>query len=410
MSALQPALVLGDINLIRPLGMVGVPVTLATPDPETSGARSRYCRRVLPFPNPEDLDGTVEALMAVPWPEGAQPALFYQRDHGLRVLSRSREILGQRYRFLLPPVELVEDLLDKARFLTLALRLGLQIPRTEIVAPNAGAERLVAEWDIFPCVIKPAVHSERWMSIPLPGSAMWAQKAIRVERREDLLRLWPVLKGHGSELIFQECIDGGEDRIVSFHAYVRPGGECVAWFTGRKIRTFPRSMGTSTYVEVTADPRVRDAGFEIVERLNFHGVLKIDFKEDPRDGRLHLLEINPRFNLWHYPAAAAGVNLPALVYQDLYSLEWSLSTQVRPGMRWLWLDGDFRAFREARRAGEISVGAWLRSLCARSVYEPFAWNDPMPLAAALWKRVRPKIPRWARPSQSAPTRGGSAPN
>ncbi|HPT96431.1 MAG TPA: hypothetical protein PLU39_01045, partial [Armatimonadota bacterium] len=85
MSALQPALVLGDINLIRPLGMVGVPVTLATPDPETSGARSRYCRRVLPFPNPEDLDGTVEALMAVPWPEGAQPALFYQRDHGLRV-------------------------------------------------------------------------------------------------------------------------------------------------------------------------------------------------------------------------------------------------------------------------------------------------------------------------------------
>lgn len=404
-STLQPALVLGDINLIRPLGKVGVPVTLATPDPETSAARSRYCRRVLPFPNPEDLEGTVDALMAVPWPEGAKPALFYQRDYGLRMLSRNRERLGRRYRFLLPPADLVEDLLDKARFLALALRLGLPIPRTQIIRANARAERLVAGWDTFPCVIKPAVHTTRWTSIALPGSVMWAQKAIRVERREDLLRLWPMLEGHDSDLIFQECIDGGEERIVSFHAYVRPGGECVAWFTGRKIRTFPRSMGTSTYVEVTDDPRVRDAGFEIMERLHFHGVLKIDLKEGPHDGRLYLLEINPRFNLWHYPAAAAGVNLPALVYQDLYSLEWPLSTRVRPGMRWLWLDGDFRAFREARRAGEIGVGAWLCSLCARSVYEPFAWDDPMPLAAALWKPMRRKIARWARPQ-----RGGPAPD
>ena len=34
-------------------------------------------------------------------------------------------------------------------------------------------------------------------------------------------------------------------------------------------------------------------------------------------GRLHLLEVNPRFNLWHHPAAVAGVNLPALVHADL---------------------------------------------------------------------------------------------
>ena len=58
---------------------------------------------------------------------------------------------------------------------------------------------------------------------------------------------------------------------------------------------------------------------DVVARLGFRGVIKLDFKEDERDGCLYLLEANPRFNLWHHPGAIAGVNLPALVYSDLVS-------------------------------------------------------------------------------------------
>jgi D-aspartate ligase len=50
----------------------------------------------------------------------------------------------------------------------------------------------------------------------------------------------------------------------------------------------------------------------VLARLGVRGVAKLDIKRDDR-GRLHLLEINPRSNLWHDPGAVAGVNLPAMV-------------------------------------------------------------------------------------------------
>ena len=44
--------------------------------------------------------------------------------------------------------------------------------------------------------------------------------------------------------------------------------------------------------------------------LGLRGVAKLDFKRTAA-GELVLLEVNPRFNLWHLPGAVAGVNLPA---------------------------------------------------------------------------------------------------
>ncbi len=44
-------------------------------------------------------------------------------------------------------------------------------------------------------------------------------------------------------------------------------------------------------------------GRNIVERLGLTGVAKLDFKRDMQ-GKLKLLEINPRFSLWHHAGAA----------------------------------------------------------------------------------------------------------
>src|SRR5439155_95698 len=90
----------------------------------------------------------------------------------------------------------------------------------------------------------------------------------------------------------------------------------AAEFTGRKIRTHPTQHGHSTALEITDAGDVAALGRDLVHRVGLRGVAKLDFKRGP-DGRLHLLEINPRFTLWHHPAALAGVNVPLLVYGDL---------------------------------------------------------------------------------------------
>ncbi len=121
------------------------------------------------------------------------------------------------------------------------------------------------------------------------------------------------------DLLAQEMIPGPETKIESYHCYVDEKGTVVGEYTGRKIRTYPEALGHSTALTITNADDVAKLGRELVAKLNFSGVAKFDFKRAP-DGQLHLLEVNPRYNLWHYVGAVAGVNLPALVYGDLLGL------------------------------------------------------------------------------------------
>jgi len=123
----------------------------------------------------------------------------------------------------------------------------------------------------------------------------------------------------GQDVLAQELVPGPETRIESYHVYVDRSGTIAGEFTGRKIRTLPATCGHSTALEISDAADVRAEGRALAEKLDLRGVAKFDFKRGP-DGRLHLLEINPRFNLWHHLGAAAGVNLPAMVYADLTGL------------------------------------------------------------------------------------------
>src|SRR5207244_1123214 len=95
-------------------------------------------------------------------------------------------------------------------------------------------------------------------------------------------------------------------------------------------------------------------GRALTRKLNLRGVAKFDFKR-AHDRSLHLLEVNPRFNLWHHLGAVAGVNLPALVYADLTGAARPPVALARAGTRWcaVW---DFAA----ARASGIGPAAWLR--------------------------------------------------
>src|SRR5205814_8760870 len=165
--------------------------------------------------------------------------------------------------------------------------------------------------------------------------------------------LWPRLVAAGLDLVAQEHVEGGEQHIESYHAYVDFGGAVAGEFTGRKIRTRPARFGQTTALEITAAPDIRDLGRRAMADLGLTGVAKLDFKRAP-SGELLLLEVNARFNLWHLPGAVAGVNLPALVYADLVGLPRPAVRRPRPGVHWTvaWHD------LSAARAGRESLARW----------------------------------------------------
>ena len=151
---------------------------------------------------------------------------------------------------------------------------------------------------------------------------------------------------------------------------------------GRKIRTLPLSYGHTTALEITDTADVRGQGRSIVERLGLTGVAKLDFKRDAQR-KLHLLEINPRFNLWHNAGAAAGVNIPALVYADLAGLPRPAVTRAKAGVRWCRIWKDF----PAARASGIPLARWLPWALGCERKSAVSWDDPMPVLRSAWGRM-----------------------
>ena len=125
-----------------------------------------------------------------------------------------------------------------------------------------------------------------------------------------------------------------------------------------------------------------ERGRAIVEQLALTGVAKLDFKRDPH-GDLRLLEINPRFNLWHHAGAIAGVNIPALVYADLVGIAATTGRAAKAGVRWCRMWKDF----PAARAGGMPLAAWLRWALSCEAKSTLSWDDPMPFLRSTFHRV-----------------------
>lgn len=387
MSSPKPfACVVGGMDLVQPLGRAGIPVAVAT-RPGFPMAFSRFTRRRIRLGNirdhPEEL---VRDLIAFGSAQAERPVLLVDQDEYLLIVSRNRDQLARHFRFLLADPTLVEDLVDKERFRSLAERLELPVPASQPLRPSVMSPADVAI--PFPLIVKPLTRRDRdvpWATIA--GEA----KAIRVDSRADLESVWASLAATGTDLLAQVLVPGLETKIESYHVYRDADGAIAGEFTGREVRTFPRTFGHSTAVETTDAADVRALGRALVERLDLRGVAKLDFKRGP-DRQLHLLEINPRLSFWNRPGGVAGVHLAELVYQDLIkaphaspagSLTASGARRATPGVRWCDIVPDYRAARDAG----MPMRSWLRWALRSQTRAEIAIDDPLPfLLGTVWRQ------------------------
>jgi predicted ATP-grasp superfamily ATP-dependent carboligase len=363
------ACVVGDIDLVRALGVGGISSVVVAP-PGSASRYSRFARGALSWmdawDHPEQLLSTLRNhALAQPEP----PVLFYQDDRSLLLISRHREQLQRTFRFVIAEEALVEQLVDKAKFQELATRLGLPVPPARPVFPAGESPPRDVP---YPSVLKPLTRrADRWT--PIAGDA----KAIPLDAPSALRDLWPRLVAADLPVLIQSVIPGPETRVESYHVYVDHHGDTVAEFTGRKIRTRPTAFGDSTALEITNADDVAAAGRDAVRRLRLRGVAKLDFKRGP-DDRLYLLEVNPRFTLWHHLGAVAGVNIPALVYGDLLGWARPSIPRARAGVRWckVWTD------RAAARETGVPAADWLFWFLRCEAKSAIALDDPLPLLGA----------------------------
>ena len=379
------ACVIGDIDLVRPLGLEGIGCAVVAPAGDPA-RHSRFTRAKVDWLVDcwEDHGPLVERLVRFARAQAAPPVLFCQTDSSLILVSRHRAQLEPAFRLAVAEAPLIEDLCDKGRFQALSDRLDLPVPPARRLRPSGHSA--APELDLaFPLVVKPLTrHYARWA--PLEPAA----KALRVDSAAAWRALWPQLAHAGVEVLAQQLVPGPEAAIESYHVYVDANGDVGGEFTGRKLRTYPREYGHTSALVVAPAADVADAGREVIRRLGLRGVAKVDFKRDAR-GELHLLEVNPRFSLWHHAGALAGVNLPAIAYTDLCGLPPPRAAPARRPVQWC------EPFRDAAaaRAHQLPLRRWAGWVLRCEARSGFARDDPMPAIRgalpSLWRRVERRL-------------------
>jgi predicted ATP-grasp superfamily ATP-dependent carboligase len=384
-----PVVLLGGINLVRALGLGGIPAIVASPDSFTPAMASRYCVRRLVLPRLAHRTAVIARLLRVAdeltREFGERPPLFYGDDDWLGLIHEFSHELCTRYRLLLNSPLVARALHDKARFQALAECRNLPVPG-----------RL--EWPMLACyagpvLVKPALKTD-WEASPVYHQLFAHAGKACVFESGDKAAAHPLVNALRESLQFQEYIPGDDRSLWSFHGFADEHSELVEWFVGRKIRTHPALTGDSSYLELARNEALAALGRDVVRRLGLRGIFKMDFKRHAVTGRYHLLEVNARFNLWHYLGAKNGVNLPRVAYDYLVHGARSPHVEAATRYRWLALRLDWRHYRREKPP----TLQWLASLLgAPKVYDLWAWDDPLPFFVDLQQyipRLRRRMTRW----------------
>ena len=387
MSRARGALVIGgdykSLGIVRSLGRRGVRVRVLRDDHLLASA-SRYAERsyrwrgaqeqervgyLLDLARTDDLDG---------W------ALFPGDEEPAAMIARNRDALVARYRLsVLAPWETLRWAHDKRLTYRLAGELGIDHPRTWY---PRGREDVLAFDGLFPAILKPAYRPE--LNRFTLAKAWLAEDARALADRYDeaCANIDPSL------VMIQERIPGGGECQFSFAALCRDGRP-LASVVARRTRQWPRDFGrASTYVETIEAADVEERGRAVLAALSFDGLVEVEFKRDARDGRLKLLDINPRAWGWHTLGARAGVDFTYLLWRMVNGDDVP-ELRGRAGVRWVRALTDVpQAMREIR-AGRLSPARYLWSLRGPIEFAVLAPDDPLPAllelpatAYLVWKR------------------------
>src|SRR5579864_7354727 len=231
------------------------------------------------------------------------------------------------------------------------------IPTPKTLYPQTRADLLECVKSLdFPVMIK-AVDC-------LPRKRDSKAKLI-IRTRRDLFELYDWIgEAAVRDLIVQEYIPGGEDAVWMFNGYFNQRSECLAGFTGKKLRQCPLYTGVASLGICQDNPAVSTAAGRFMRAVGYRGVVDMDFRFDGRDGQYKLLDVNPRIgSTFRLFVSEDGMDVARASYLDLTGQPF-IPAPVRHGRKWIVEDFDLVASLGYYWDGVLTFGEWLRSLRA----------------------------------------------
>ncbi len=388
--SLPPAILLGGganaLSVARNLRWQGI-LVLALGNPEHSVRFSRFCQWVPLSGNGDIQERWFEWLTGSDGKRFRGAAIIPCGDDGLEFVVQHRAELANDFLMYEANDEVVEAMLDKAKTHALAKKANVPAPEVWIVNTSNDVRRIMDAIH-YPCGLKPRASHE--------FKKYFKEKLFVANGAAELLRVFEKVEPFKQEMIVTELIPGGDRGYCSYYSYLDENGQPLFHFTKRKPRQYPNGFGTGTFHITDWNPEVAELGLKFFQGIGLRGLACVEFKRDPRDGKLKLIECNHRFTEPNELLTQCGLDLAALVYNKLTKRQLPKLDSYRRGVSLVKTWEDILAFRQLHNNGELTWSEWLRSLARPQCFLYFKWWDPMPwvsLFYSYWVRQFKKILR-----------------
>lgn len=366
----------GGINAlatVRALGRRGVPVhVIALQESRQIASLSRYCATQTRI---RELGALYEALHGLKADSARRPLLFIDNDKMLKALAPYAGQLQRRFR-VVEPLGQAAQFMDKTFQLQAAAEAGIAVPRTWLPSSWQDLAALAGE------------TSERLLAKPSParfpaGKKLPSFKAVVAASAGELERKLRSLVDSPADVLVQEYIDGGDACHFGTVCYRARSRNACFVLSVRKVRQTTLEAGIMAVGRVVDAPEVRDMTVRLVERLDYRGVIHVEFKRSPSDGRYYFIEWNARPPYFHSLGWKAGFDAAWLAYCDYMSprdLD-SVSLRHDSGHYWINLREDMRRLVNVPRLA-LKPTTW-RPYLRRKEWAVFALDDLKPWVGSM---------------------------
>ena len=203
-------------------------------------------------------------------------------------ITIASELEQRGIRLLLPQGEQLRRR-DKDRLPALCAAAGVATPAVRRLTDELFFDRCAASGWTYPLLIKGVFYDAYVVHSPQEARQRYRQ----------------VVAAWGYPVLIQEFVAGQE---VNLTALGDGSGAMIGEVMMKKQALTEK--GKAWAGVAIDDPALRDAGQRLFAALKWRGPLEVEMLRDPA-GKLHLIEINPRFPAWIYLSHGVGRNLPA---------------------------------------------------------------------------------------------------
>jgi predicted ATP-grasp superfamily ATP-dependent carboligase len=301
--------VLGARNLQRH----GVRAYCFDCNPALQGFRSTYGPARL-CPNPDvDADGWVQFMKELAADIGDGAVLIPSSDRYVTAIANHRDTLDDYFR-LSPGVQVQGLLAQKQTQYQLAIEHGMPMPVTRMVGTQEYLTEFADEL-FFPCVVKPW-HFREWEQLPA-GHPLLNRKVSVVNTVDELIESYESVRKVTPQVIVQEVIQGPDTNKRVYLSCYNNRSERIANAMFRELRCVPVGFGPASVSEPVRDDEADEICDQFLKKISYVGICEIEVKRDSRDGKVKLIEANPRLSGGGDAAPYAGVDLVWIHYLDI---------------------------------------------------------------------------------------------